>query len=64
MISNMMLPIVAVTALFVAPPGDLPRVGDVAPDFELKDAKGKMYRLSDFKGQKRVVLEFFRSGSW
>lgn len=31
--------------------------GKVAPDFELKDIKGQMHRLSDFKG-KTVVLEW------
>ena len=40
-----------------------PEVGDRAPDFELKDSKGKSYRLSEFKG-KNVVVEFIRSGSW
>lgn len=41
----------------------VPEIGDRAPDFELKDAEGKSYRLSEFKG-KNVVLEFIRSGSW
>jgi peroxiredoxin len=39
-------------------------VGDKAPDFELTDATGKTYKLSDFQGEKLVVLEFFRSGDW
>jgi peroxiredoxin len=39
-------------------------VGQQAPDFELKDSSGKAYKLSSFRGQKKVVLEFFRSGSW
>lgn len=39
-------------------------LGQVAPDFELKDSQGKAYRLSDFRGKKTVVLEFIRSGSW
>lgn len=39
-------------------------VGSEAPDFELSDASGKKYRLSDFRGKSAVVLEFFRSGDW
>lgn len=36
----------------------LAQPGDQAIDFELKDTKGKSYKLSDFKGQP-VVLNFF-----
>jgi hypothetical protein len=39
-------------------------VGDEAPDFELSDSAGRAYKLSDFRGEKAVVLEFFRSGDW
>jgi peroxiredoxin Q/BCP len=39
-------------------------VGDQAPDFELSDANGRVYKLSDFRGRSAVVLEFFRSGDW
>ncbi len=39
-------------------------VGDEAPDFELSDSVGRAYKLSDFRGTKAVVLEFFRSGDW
>jgi peroxiredoxin len=36
-----------------------PRVGDVAPDFELRDSNGENpVRLSDFKGKKPVALIF------
>ena len=38
------------------------KVGDEAPDFELSDSTGRAYRLSDFRREKPVVLEFFRSG--
>ena len=40
------------------------RVGDPAPDFELEDAHGASYRLSELVKQGPVVLEFFRSGGW
>jgi peroxiredoxin Q/BCP len=35
------------------------KVGDAAPDFELSATDGKKYTLSQFKGQKTVVLAFF-----
>jgi thioredoxin-dependent peroxiredoxin len=35
------------------------RVGDEAPDFVLPDRTGKMVRLSEFRGQKAVVLYFY-----
>ena len=35
------------------------RVGDPAPDFALTDTKGQTVRLSDFRGQKNVVLAFY-----
>ncbi len=35
------------------------QVGDKAPDFELKDNHGATVRLSDFRGQKNVVLLFY-----
>jgi len=34
------------------------RVGDVAPDFELRTHKGGTVKLSDFRGKKNVVLAF------
>ena len=40
------------------------KIGAMAPDYELKDSEGKTYKLSDFRGEKAVVLEFFRSGDW
>lgn len=36
----------------------MPKVGDVAPEFSLPDAKGNHVALRDFRG-KRVVLYFF-----
>lgn len=34
-------------------------VGDQAPDFELYDSAGILIALSDFRGQKNVVLAFY-----
>jgi mycoredoxin-dependent peroxiredoxin len=34
-------------------------VGDQAPDFELKDQHGTPVKLSDFRGEKDVVLVFY-----
>lgn len=34
------------------------RVGDIAPDFTLKDAQGQEWRLKDFRDKKNVVLAF------
>ena len=34
------------------------KVGDKAPDFELKDQKGDIVKLADFKG-KKVILYFY-----
>ncbi|MEU2114567.1 peroxiredoxin [Streptomyces sp. NPDC016459] len=34
-------------------------VGTRAPDFELKDNHGRTVRLSDFRGEKNVVLLFY-----
>jgi peroxiredoxin len=36
-----------------------PKVGDLAPDFELRDVDGENpIRLSDFRGRKPVALVF------
>ena len=36
-----------------------PKVGDNAPDFSLLDVSGNQVKLSDFKGEKNVVLIFY-----
>ncbi len=38
-------------------------VGDVAPDFSLVSYAGPVTTLSDFRGEKTVVLQFYR-GHW
>jgi peroxiredoxin len=35
------------------------KVGQVAPDFELKSHLGTTVRLSDYRGKRNVVLVFF-----
>jgi cytochrome oxidase Cu insertion factor (SCO1/SenC/PrrC family) len=39
------------------------RVGEQAPDFTLKSPDGASYTLSERRGEKNVVLVFFR-GTW
>jgi thioredoxin-dependent peroxiredoxin len=36
-----------------------PEVGDVAPDFDLQSSDGERYQLSQFKGERGVVIAFF-----
>jgi thioredoxin-dependent peroxiredoxin len=36
-----------------------PKVGDKAPEFEMKGSDGKTYKLSDFKGKKAVVVAWY-----
>ena len=35
------------------------KVGDKAPDFELKGSDGKTYKLSSFKDKKAVVVAWY-----
>ena len=41
------------------PPKTHLKVGDKAPEFTLRATDGKIYKLSDFKGQKNVVLAIY-----
>jgi cytochrome oxidase Cu insertion factor (SCO1/SenC/PrrC family) len=44
-------------------PGSLiPAVGDPAPDFALPSVSGDEVALTDYRGQKNVVLLFYRTG--
>ena len=38
-------------------------VGDIAPDFSLMTYAGNVTTLSEFRGEKNVVLQFYR-GYW
>ncbi len=46
-------------------PTDLERIqeGSTAPDFRLQDETARVHQLSQYRGQKTVVLVFFR-GHW
>jgi peroxiredoxin (alkyl hydroperoxide reductase subunit C) len=54
-------PILLVITLLAgcATTGPSPEVGDLAPDFTLVDVSGNEVRLSDFRGEKKVVLIFY-----
>jgi cytochrome oxidase Cu insertion factor (SCO1/SenC/PrrC family) len=42
--------------------GSIPAIGSPAPDFSLNSASGDMVTLSSYRGQKNVVLLFYRTG--
>jgi peroxiredoxin len=35
------------------------RTGEMAPDFELRDSSGEVFRLSDMRGFARILLVFY-----
>ena len=39
------------------------KVGDVAPDFELKGSDGKTYKLSQFKDKSAVIVAWYPKAS-
>jgi len=52
----------AIAAFAQAPPAAPQthlKVGDIAPDFTLRDTEGKEVKLSGFRGKKNVVLAFY-----
>ena len=38
-------------------------VGDLAPDFRLESYRGDTLQLTDYRGEREVILAFYR-GSW
>ena len=50
----------AFSLIFALPAWSAPKTGEAAPDFTVKGADGKDYKLSQFKG-KTVVLEWFNN---
>jgi peroxiredoxin Q/BCP len=41
----------------------MPAVGDLAPDFELRNQRGEMVKLSDFRGQKVLLFAYPKAGT-
>lgn len=53
------MPVFALALAFAATTGGPPKIGQPAPDFDLKDQNGHRVRLRDFRGRKSVVLAFY-----
>lgn len=53
------LVVLIVSGLLFAPALAGVEVGDPAPDFELQGSDGNVYKLSQFKGEKPVVIAWF-----
>ncbi len=49
----------AASALLVARAGDMPAVGDEAPDFTLQNGAGDDVTLSALRGESAVLLAFY-----
>ena len=43
-------------------PGGIPAIGDTAPDFTLPSGAADTITLSSYRGEKNVVLVFYRTG--
>ena len=61
LLSLLLVAVFSVVAVAQQPPPSKThlKVGDKAPDFTLRATDGKTYKLSDFKGQKNVVLAIY-----
>jgi peroxiredoxin Q/BCP len=58
----MKIPLLIITLALAVPQvvfSQAPNVGDDAPDFSLKGSDGVVYKLSDLKGKKAVVVAWF-----
>jgi peroxiredoxin len=55
----MPITVLALALVTGATAGSPPTVGQPAPDFTLNDQNGHAVRLSDFRGNKSVVLAFY-----
>ena len=60
LLSLLLVAVFGITALAQQTPGKTHlKVGDAAPEFNLRATDGKAYKLSDFKGKKNVVLAIY-----
>jgi thioredoxin-dependent peroxiredoxin len=41
----------------------MPKVGEIAPDFELENQDGEMMKLSDFRGKRVILFAFPKAGT-
>jgi peroxiredoxin len=53
------LPSLAAVVLLVSSALAAPSVGSKAPDFTAKELTGKTFRLSQFRGNSPIILNFF-----
>jgi peroxiredoxin Q/BCP len=41
----------------------MPKIGDIAPDFELPNQNGKLVKLSDYRGKKVILFAYPKAGT-
>ncbi len=51
------IPLCFMAAFAIA--ADMPKVGDMAPDFEMTGTDGKVYKAKDFVGKEAVVIAWY-----